>query len=98
MADYIPSYTVEPDYDFLAGYDKDFDNLPTSQERSRSEGVLGFFTNLIGTTGNVLSSYFASKRPGDTYYVTPQKDKSSNMFLIVGVAAFALIVLLKKKK
>lgn len=98
MADYIPSYTVEPDYDFLAGYDKDFDNLPTSQEKSRTEGVLNFFTNLIGTTGEVLSSYFSSKRPGDVYYVTPQKDKSSNTFLIVGIAALAMIVLLKKKK
>lgn len=97
MANNIPSYIIEPDYDYLSGYDKDFDNLPTAQETSRAEGVLRTISGLISTTGDVLQSYFYSKSPGNTYYVTPAQDKSSN-FLFVGVAALALIVIFKRKR
>lgn len=98
MADYITPYTIEPGYDYLAGYDKDFDNVAVGKDTSRAEGVLNVIGLGISTVGNVLTSFFNSKAPGATYYVTSQKDNSSNTFLIVGVAALTLIVLLKKKK
>lgn len=79
-------------------FDNDSDNLPTHKESSRSDAWFGFFNNLIGTTGNVLSSWFNSKKPGDTYnYYTQEKD-AGKMFLLVGGAALVLILLLKKKK
>lgn len=77
--------------------DNDFDNLPTQTETSRSDAWFGFFNNLIGQTGNVLSSWFNSKRPGNTYYYTEKTD-NGKMFLLVGGAALVLILFLKKKK
>lgn len=79
--------------------DNDFDNLPTRKETSRSDAWFGFFNTLIGTTGNVLSSWFNSKKPGDTYnYYTQQKTDAGKMFLYIGGAALVLILFLKKKK
>lgn len=78
--------------------DNDFDNLPTQKETSRSDAWFGFFNNLIGTTGDVLSSWFNSKRPGNTYYYTQEKTDNGKMFLLVGGAALVLILFLKKKK
>lgn len=98
MADYITPYTVSPNYDYLAGYDKDFDNAPVGKDTSRTEGVLNVVGLGISTVGDVLTSFFNSKRPGATYYVTQPKDTSSNTFLIVAVAAVALILIVKKKK
>ena len=78
--------------------DSDFDNLTTRKETSRSDAWFEIFNNIIGTTGNVLSSWFNSKRPGNTYYYTQDKTDSGKMFLYIGSAALVLILFLKKKK
>lgn len=79
--------------------DNDFDNLPTRKETSRSDAWFGLFNNLIDATDNIVSSWFNSKRPGNTInYYTQEKTDNGKMFLLVGGTALVLILFLKKKK
>lgn len=78
--------------------DNDYDNLPTHKETSRADAWFGLFNNLIDATDNILSSWFNSKKPGNTYYYTQEKTDTGKMFLLVGGTTLVLILFLKKLK